>query len=131
MTFTKTILDASAWIEYFDDSVLADQIEHHLMNSSCVTLSITVAEVVAKILKTQHSPDEPITAMRTLSAVLPVDEELSIAAARIYVERRKSHSKFALSDAFLVALARRLSARIVTKDNDFAGLKEAIVMKKI
>ena len=109
MTST-TILDASAWIEYFDDSALAEKVEHRVLNSSCVSLAITVAEVVAKILKAGRSPEEAITAMRSLSTILPVDDELAIDATRVYVERRKSHPKCALSDAFLVALARRESA---------------------
>jgi len=125
----KIILDASAWIEYLSDSSFAEHIERHISHSDCFTLTITLAEIVAKLIRDLRDIKEPILAIQTISHLVSPDQELAINTAQIYAARRKTHPKIALSDAFIIAFARREGAKILTKDTDFAGLPEAILLK--
>lgn len=129
MTSIKIILDASAWIEYFEGTHLADIIENYLFSTHCLTLSITVAETVVKIKKAGKNPEEAITALRNLSTIIHADERMALEAADIYIEQRKIRPKLALSDAFIIALARKENAHILTKDTDFTGLPETILLQ--
>lgn len=128
MTYTEVVLDSSAWIEYFQGTGNALDVEHYLNDKKCLTLSITVAEVVAKFIKSKENPELAVEAMRTLSKVVSASEDIAINAGKLYVERRKKRKKFALSDAFILALAKREKARILTKDTDFCGIKESILL---
>ena len=125
----KIILDASAWIEYFIDSAHALKVEQKIKEHACITLSITLAEVVAKIIRWGSESEETITAIKTLSTIVPAEEETAIAAAHIYAKMRRTRKKFSLSNAFLVAYAKKINAKILTKDTDFSGLPEAIMLK--
>ncbi len=125
----KIILDASAWIEYFQDTPHAVKIEEYLQKNECITLSISLAEVTAKALLAGKNPDEAIRGIQVLSRIMPADEELALSAAQIYSKKRKTHTKFSLSDAFLVALAQKIEAKILTKDSDFVGFREAIILR--
>ncbi len=126
---SKTILDASAWIEYLTDSHFAKTIERYITTTSCITCSLTLAEVVAKTIKSGADSTIAITAIRTLSTLVAVDEALAVAAAPTYMLLREKKEKISLSDVILIALAQREDANIITKDSDFEGVKDAIVLK--
>ena len=125
----KIILDASAWIEYLDDAPHAATIEEYLQKNECFTLSITMAEVTAKTLLGGKDSEKAIIAMRALSRIIAAEEEVALNAAHIYARQRKTNSKFSLSDAFVVALAQKNEAKVLTKDRDFSGFKETILLK--
>ncbi|MBS3148364.1 PIN domain-containing protein [Candidatus Woesearchaeota archaeon] len=122
------IIDSSAWIEYLTDAACASAVEQYLAKEDCTTLSVTLAEVLAKTLKIGGNPNLIHRAIKNLSLIEPVSEQLSVESASIYFERRKTHHKFTLSDAFILAFARMNHVKILTKDTDFAGLKEAVIV---
>ncbi len=126
---SKIILDASAWLEYFEDTTLAPTIEEYLQNSVVMTFSITLAEVVAKILRHGKEPTRAITAIKQLSTIMNTTEELSLATAKTYALLRKTKTKISLSDVYLIELARQERAKILTKDTDFEGIKEAVLLR--
>jgi len=46
----------------------------------------------------------------------------------LHAEMRKQMKDFGLSDAFVMATARKLNARVLTGNPHFKGLKEAVMI---
>ncbi len=125
---TKLVIDSAAWVEYLQGSLRAEKLKKYFENSELFTTSITVAEVVAKALKKGLSEEIVVDAIQSMSTILPVDFALGAEAGKVYAELRKTRPKIALADAFTLCAARKISAKVVTFDNDFHGLSDAIVI---
>ena len=56
-----------------------------------------------------------------------LNSETSILAGQIHFEEKKKNKDFGMLDAFVVAAAKKLNAKILTGDNDFKHFKEAVI----
>ena len=66
--------------------------------------------------------------INNFSTVLKATQEIGISAAQIHFEAKKKNKNFGMLDAFVAATARKLSAKILTGDNDFKDFKEAVMI---
>jgi toxin FitB len=120
------LVDSSGWIEFLGDGPLADRFAPYFeREEKLVVPAIVLYEVYKKLLSTQGST----TAGRFLSAalrarVVPVDERVALAAARISLDHR-----MAMADAMIYATAAIAGAELVTSDAHFQGLPETTVIK--
>ena len=127
----KFFIDSSAWIEYFTGTEKGRKVQAIISKQGVMlfTSGLIVAEVSTKFLRENQPTDQAVAAMQALASLVSFDFALGRSAASVYVHRRKTHSKFALSDAHAIAAARILQGKVITCDNDFLGLPEAIVIK--
>ena len=125
---TDCIVDAWAWIEYFDGSKAGEKIRGYVEDerNGVFTLSVTLAEVVSKFLRTGKNADIAVEGIRSLSRITPVDENLAAFAGELHAENKRKIKNFGLADAFILASARKSNCRILTGDPHFKGFKEAI-----
>ena len=127
---TKIIIDAYAWVEYLDGTekgvAVRKIIEDH--ENNVYTCVVTIAELVSKFSRKNTDINIALNAVRTLSKVINIDAELSESAGKLHAEVRKRVKDFGLSDAYLLATARKLQARILTGDVHFKNLKEAMMI---
>lgn len=116
------VLDSFALLSYFLRERAASVIERHLDDaaSGLLDLAITtvnLGEVVYRVER-ERGFNAGVRALQTISLasvdVHPVDSDLAIEAARCKVDFRMGYL-----DCFVVALARQLSATILTGDPDF------------
>lgn len=87
--------------------------------------SIEVYEVY-KVIRRDLSEEravEAVSAMRR-ALIVPVDETIALEAADISLELG-----LAMADSIVYATARRHGATLVTSDNDFEGLADAVVIR--
>ena len=49
----------------------------------------------------------------------------------IHHKERKKKSAFRRVDSIILSTANEINAKILTKDNDFSGLKETILLKEL
>jgi predicted nucleic acid-binding protein len=87
-----------------------------------------VAEFTDKYVREKVAPEERLKFIRAKTAILPLDDEIGEAAGRISAERRAKVSGWGLVDSCVLASARARGAMVVTGDNHFAGLAEAILI---
>ncbi|MGQ0797904.1 MAG: PIN domain-containing protein [Methanobacteriota archaeon] len=121
---TSYVIDSYAWIEYLDGTdrgarvarILEGRLERY-------TPTPVVAEVTSKALRTGRDAGVAWAAMKTLSIVLPLDAEAARSTGALHATYRKRISDFSLTDAVLLAFARRLDARILTGDPHFQGMR--------
>ena len=120
-------MDAYAWIEYLDGTArgmtignLIESPKHEIL-----TLSVTLAEVVSKFLRSGKDSQVAVTAMSRNSTVVPVTAELAVLAGELHAEARKKQKDFGLADAFILATAKTRISRILTGDPHFKDYREA------
>jgi len=127
---TKHVIDAYAWIEYLDGTDEGRKVRQILENNDeTFTCAVTLAEVVSKIARMGKDSKTAYDVLLSNSQIVSVDEELSLQAGLLHCEMRKTEKDFGLADAYILAAARKLKAKILTGDPHFKSLKEAIMIK--
>jgi len=81
---------------------------------------------VYKVIRRDLSEERALEAVSALrrATITPIDESLALEAADISLGRG-----LAMADSLVYATARRHGAKLVTGDNDFEGLPDAIVIR--
>jgi len=87
---------------------------------------VTLAEVLSKFIRNHKDPILALKAIEDNSALETVDTELAKLAGELHAEQRKKIRDFGLADAFVLATARKKSAKILTGDPHFETIPEAI-----
>jgi predicted nucleic acid-binding protein len=126
---TKHVIDAYAWIEYLDGSEAGRKVTAILENNDdTYTCAVTLAEVISKVARIGKDPKIAYDILLSNSQIIRVDEELSLQAGLLHCEMRKIAKDFGLADAYVLATARRLKSKILTGDEHFKSVKEAIMI---
>ncbi|MBU1151796.1 type II toxin-antitoxin system VapC family toxin [Patescibacteria group bacterium] len=113
------IIDSSAWLEYFANSINAKNFEKAIEDTKkLIVPSIVLYEVFKKLLKEtdEHNALEIIAHLKQ-GKVVNLDIDLSLEAARL------SHlHNLAMADSIILAIAQKHKATIWTQDSDFRNL---------
>jgi len=125
----KLVVDSSAWIEYMDGSIEGEKVRDNFKEKQLFTPANCVAEIIARALRTGISVDLVKTVLNAQSTIVSIDFEISCQGGILYTELRKQKPKISLSDALTLATAKKINAQVLTFDNDFQGIPEAIVLK--
>ncbi|MBI2136367.1 PIN domain-containing protein [Candidatus Woesearchaeota archaeon] len=123
----KYIIDSSAWVEYLAGRKRAEPLKKYFEEGGLFTTPVCVAEIIAKVAKEGLSVENAKNSIHAHSAILAFDFSTAVEAGTTYAELRKTKPKIALSDAITIVLARNIKAKILTFDNDFRNIQEAIV----
>ncbi len=128
-TSCETVIDSYAWIEYFRGSASGEKARPFIEKGSPATASITLAELQEKYLREKWTTFEAdLKFITTKTSVIPIDREISISSGRINYENKKKIKNWGMADSIMLATARAFTARVVTGDPHFRGLKEAIMI---
>lgn len=126
---SKHVIDAYAWIEYLDGSEAGHKVNDLLdKNDETYTCALTIAEVVSKVARKGKDSRIAFDVLLSNSHVVDVDEELSLHAGLLHSEMRTAVKDFGLADAFVLATARKMKAKILTGDPHFKNVKEAVML---
>jgi len=91
---------------------------------------IQIGEISDWCLKNHVDPEKRITKLKKILNVIPLNEKLCYDAAHIkYVMRRKGVVKFGLLDGIVLASARSINQRLLTTDNDFRTISDAVIVR--
>ena len=127
----KFIVDASAWIEYFRGSEYGAKLNDILedQTTTIYTCAITVAEIVSKTARDGRDSEAAYDMLLSNSQIIKLDEQISKQAGLFHFKMRQTSKDFGIADAFILAAANKLEAKIITGDPHFKGLKNAIMIK--
>ena len=97
---------------------------------ACILTSpISLAEIISKFIRNKRNPEEPEKAVSTLSVLANVGPEEAMEAGKIHAEIKQKIKDFGLADAFVLSLARKKGARVVTGDPHFKNFRECIFIE--
>ncbi len=124
----KLVVDSSAWIEYLDGSPEGEKVRKYFKERQLFTPTNCVAEIIARAIRSGISIELVKTVLNAQSTIVSIDFEIGCHGGILYTELRKQKPKISLSDAITLAVTKKLEAKILTFDNDFGGISEAIVL---
>ncbi len=126
----KYIVDAWAWIEYFRGTISGAKLNDLLEDESneIYTCAVTVAEIVSKTAREGQDVEAACDLLLSNSQIIKLDEQISKQAGLLHCKMRQTKKDFGLADAFILAAANKLEAKIVTGDPHFKGMKNTIIL---
>lgn len=122
------VVDSSGWIEYLTGAANADFFAPAILDSTqLIVPSISMYEVF-KILLRSYGDREALNMLNSMSRgrIVPLDENLSIAAARLSLELR-----LPMADSIILATAQAYDATLWTQDVDFEGVEGVRYVRRI
>ena len=125
------MVDAWAWVEYLVGSELGTKLNKILdeSNNEVYTCAITLAEVISKVARENRDVEAAYNILSSNSQIVKIDKELSLEAGLLHCEVRKTLKDFGLVDAYVLATARKLKAKVLTGDLHFKNIKDAVMIK--
>ena len=97
-------------------------------NVQLYTSPIVIAEIYSKSLRTNGRAEERERFIVERCAIIPIDEEIAIEAAKIHAEAKKTMEDFGLADAFILASARYRNVKVLTGDPHFENFSDSIML---
>ena len=82
-------------------------------------------DVTSKVDRKQRDADVAFRAITSKSKIITVDEEFARGAGLLHSSVKRLRPNFSFGDAFTLHTAKNLSAKVLTGDSDFEGMKEA------
>ena len=127
---TRFVMDAFAWIEYFDGTERGSNVEKIIENkeNEIFTSFVTLAEVISKAKRKGFDAKEVSLALSALSKMPEINRTISIETGLFHAEMKKTQKDFGLADSFVVIAAKQLDAKILTGDSHFKNMKEAVMI---
>lgn len=126
------MVDAWAWVEYLTGSESGKKVREVIdesKSSEVYTCAITLGEVISKVAREERDTEAAYNVLLSNSKIISINEELSKHAGLLHCEMRKTTKDFGLADAYVLAAAKMLKAKILTGDAHFKSVKEAILIK--
>ncbi len=139
MNFTsyKYIIDAYAWIEYFRASKAGEVARQYIESEESATPTIVVSEVSRKLKneimlgnETQAGRTQRLEFIRATTRIIDLDFEIAAKAGEIDPEMRKERKGWGLADSIILCTAMATKGKVVTGDEHFRELEEAVLIKK-
>jgi predicted nucleic acid-binding protein len=125
----RIVADAYAWVEYLDGTPRGEKLRAILEGDAEVyTSAVTLAEVVSKAARAGRDHQTAYAVIHGNSTVVDANEQLSNQAGVLHAEIRRTVHDFGLADAYVLATARRLGAKVLTGDPHFADIEDAIMI---
>ena len=123
----NVILDSSVWIEIFREGPLVGKCRKEMDASRIVGVpTVSIYEVYRKILiSVSEEISLSVVAFLKQYPALDLSIEVAITAADLSVQHR-----LGMADSVMLAHAMNNQAKLVTMDNDFAGIHNVVVLRK-
>ncbi|HVC58306.1 MAG TPA: PIN domain-containing protein [Candidatus Acidoferrales bacterium] len=125
------LLDTSAWIEYFIGSKHGKRVSETLHSGDSNTCIVSIAEVEQWALKNGQDPSLLVEAVDGLSNVVQLDKDIARMAGEINFKRKKAIKKWGMVDSLILATAIKYGLKVLTKDSDFRGLSNTILLSEV
>ena len=124
------VIDASAWIEYFNGSKEGEKVKEVVENEihKIYTNVITFAELASFFRRKEHDFQKAKEMIISLSSWYALDPLFAQEAGELLVEMKKTRKKIGLADILVLLTARKVEGKVVTADQDFKGLKETLLI---
>ncbi len=127
---SKYVIDSYAWIEYFEGSTNGSVVQKLIKEGHEVfTHAVTVAEIISRMKRKGFDADEIYSALTTLSKIEETTPSFSKEVGLIHAEIRRRIKDFGLADAFVLVLAQKYGAKIITGDPHFKGMKNILFLE--
>lgn len=133
------IIDAYAWIEYFKASKQGEVAKEYIENDQSITPTIVIAEISRKLSQqiqlgkeSREGSTQRLDFIRDTSRIVEAraDFETAVEVGKIIEDLKGQLKDWSLADLIILCTARSLSGKVVTDDEHFRKLDDAIFIKE-
>jgi uncharacterized protein with PIN domain len=122
-------IDASAWIEYLRGTPKGKKIADTIAKKNVYVSTMTVYEVAAVLGREGNDVESVVRNVLARAITIHVSSEIAGNAAQFYKVARVKKPKISGGDAIAFVTADDFGLPLITCDNDFQGIKNAIVIR--
>ena len=124
----KYLLDSSAWIEYFAGTAFGKEIKNIVEGEELVTCVLSIAELSDKFNRDKERFEAFLAFIKKMSFIAPLSVSSCTASGSLKALRRTTKKNFGLVDALIYLTAQEHRCLVLTKDDDFNGMTDVIVL---
>jgi predicted nucleic acid-binding protein len=127
---TRYVVDSWAWMEYLDGSVPGEKVKQSVGDgdNEIFTHVVSIAEIVSKVRRRGKDAGVAWSAITTNSKIFTLTEKDSEDAGLLHAKIKSKLANFGLADAFVLSAARKLGAKVLTGDPDFADIEDVVML---
>jgi len=126
-------LDTSIIVDIFryDEESKNFQKIFELIKDDPLFISIfQIGEISDWSLQNKIDPNEPVDFLKRTMNIIPLNEDICLEASKIKFDmRKKGEKKFSLADGIILASARSINQKLLSKDNDFKRAKDVVIIR--
>ena len=126
------LLDTSIVVEIFhsDEDTQIFQTTYELIKDELLFISVLqIGEISDWCLNNNIDPQERVFQLRRIANIIPLNEKMCFEGSSIkYQYRKDGIPSFSLIDGIILASARSINHKLLTKDTDFRKANDAIVL---
>ena|SRR5487761_40650 len=128
---SRYFLDSWAWVEYLDGSSVGKKVRDMIFDqrNEIFTHSVSAAEIISKGERRGKDTESIWAVMNSNSKLVVSSLDDSKVVGLLHAEVKSKNRNFGLADAFVLAAARKIGAKVLTGDPDFRGIPDAIMLK--
>lgn len=129
LVIIRYVIDSWAWVEYLDGTEKGEKVKKIIEDDNEIfTVFINLAEVMSIVKRKNRDYKTVSDTILSLSKIFYGDIQFLITTGLLHAEMRKTMKDFGLADAFALATAKKLGAKLLTGDPHFKNMKEAIMI---
>ncbi len=120
---TRFVVDAFAWVEYLGATSLGAKVRDIVEDeeNEIFTAALSVSEVVSRAQRQGRDGRRAADLLEGVSTVVPMDFTLAVATGLMHAEKRRKIKDFPYGDAAILAVGKRLKAKVLSGDPHFRG----------
>ena len=123
------LLDTYAWVEYFKGSQKGKIVEEYLSKEEIITPTIVLIELSCKSVREDWDFEEQLDFIKSKSLITGINEDIIIKCGKVCFEQKNKKPRFGICDAIILTTAINLNAKVLTGDEHFRDLDEAVMLK--
>lgn len=121
-------LDTSAVIEFFIGTKKGSEVSEAIKAEDCFISILTYAEVAMWCRRNKKDFELWKEKLERIANVVEATPGICAEAARITHEAKKKEASFGMIDGMILASARSISQKLMTKDGHFRDFEDAIII---
>jgi predicted nucleic acid-binding protein len=126
---SRHVIDSYAWVEYFRGSKAGEVARPFIESGNALTPTMVLAELSDKYSRERQEVDDDLFFIKSKSRILVLDEETALEAGRMNAKMKKEVKGWGMADSIILATAKKNGAIVVTGDEHFRGLRDAMMIK--
>jgi len=125
----RYVVDSYTWIEYFRGSQAGGRARRTIEGGEAATATITLAELSDKYTREGWPFDDDLHFITSSTVVVNLTKDIAIRAGEINAAMKTKVRGWGMADSIVLATAQVVEAEVLTGDEHFKGVKEAILIE--
>jgi len=126
----KYVVDSYAWIEYFRGSKAGEKARRIIEGGEAATATISLAELREKYAR-EGWPyfDDDLLFISSSTILVSLTKDIAVRTGEMNVAMKAKVKGWGIADSVILATAQAANAKVLTGDEHFSGIEQAILIE--